>query len=67
MQSMAHSSKLANYSLYYRERKESINPQLLALKKKKKSPNLPRALCNQQGNFGRALLNQVSNFKGTQA
>jgi hypothetical protein len=32
----------------------------------KKSTNLPRALCNQQGNFGRALLNQVSNFKFSQ-
>jgi hypothetical protein len=58
--------------MYYRERKESINPQLLALKKKKKSQNLPAlgapfsillgnfrlALCNQQGNFWRALFNQ---------
>jgi hypothetical protein len=43
--------------MYYHERNESINPQILALKKKKESPNLSRALCNQQGNFGRALFN----------
>jgi hypothetical protein len=46
--------------LYYRERKESINPQLLALKKKKKitkSPILGRTLINQLINFGRALFN----------
>ncbi len=41
--------------LYYRERKESINAQLLALKKKKKitkPPGLGRAQINQLGNFG---------------
>ncbi len=43
--------------MYYRERKEYINPQLLALKKKKKSPNLPGAQINQLGNFGRAQIN----------
>jgi hypothetical protein len=58
--------KIYRGPVYYHERKESINPQLL-----KKSPNLPawgapksillrnfgRALCNQQGNFGCALIN----------
>ncbi len=53
---------LADYVyMYYRERKEYINPQLLALKKKKKKitkpPSQGRAQINQQGNFGRAQIN----------
>ena len=43
--------------MYYRERKDSINLQLLALKQKKKSLNLPGAQINQQGNFGRTQIN----------
>jgi hypothetical protein len=51
--------------LYYRERKESINPQLLALEKKKKiikPPSLGRAQINQLGNFGRAQINPPRQF-----
>jgi hypothetical protein len=48
--------------MYYRERKDSINLQLLALKKKKKSLNLPGTQINQLGNFGRALINQQGNL-----
>ncbi len=48
---------------YYRERKEYINSQLLALKKKKKSTNLPGAPCQSSKQQERApLVNQVSNM-----
>jgi hypothetical protein len=52
--------------MYYRKRKESINPQLLALKKEEKitkPPTLGRTHFYQLSNFGRApKTNQVSNF-----
>jgi hypothetical protein len=50
--------------LYYRERKESINPQLHAPKKKiTKPPSLGGgAQINQLGNFGRAQINPPRQF-----
>ncbi len=63
--------------LYYRKRKDSINPQLLALKKKEEKNHRTSHLCarpfqstkqllarpfNQVSNFGRAPFNQVGNM-----
>ncbi len=49
--------------LYYREQKDSINPQLLALKKKKNhQTSYPWAHYQSSKQHGRALVNQVSNM-----